>query len=251
MQPGQHQGHLFQQAMLRPVRPAYAQVAEQILGLILEGKLSPGDRLPVEPALAAAFGVSRSTVREAVRSLASRHVLATHRGGAGGTFVTSPGRADVAEYLATTLSLFSSAESLSVDVFLEAREVLEVRAAELATARRTPDFVERLRSTLPAPEDIDLHHQFEGNLNFHVVLVEGSQNALMELLARPIFAILRTRFLRDKAPPEFWKTVDHDHHAIAEAVERGDSSRAGAEMASHLERLRSTYIAIDQLRLTD
>ena len=62
------------------VRPAYQQVADQLLARVLDGSLAAGDRLPAEGELAVAFGVSRSTVREAFRVLASRDLITTVRG---------------------------------------------------------------------------------------------------------------------------------------------------------------------------
>src|SRR5690606_27188041 len=71
------------------VRTAYQQVAEQLRELILTGALSAGDRLPPEAELAATFGVSRSTVREALRVFASRDLIRTARGTTCGTFVNT------------------------------------------------------------------------------------------------------------------------------------------------------------------
>lgn len=61
------------------IKPAYAQVAAQLRDLVVTGKLGPGDQLPAENELAAGFGVSRSTVREALRSLAAQDLVHTTR----------------------------------------------------------------------------------------------------------------------------------------------------------------------------
>src|ERR1700716_910080 len=72
------------------IRPAYRQVADELRRQIIAGLLPAGHRLPNEPELSRAFGVSRSTVREALRVLASQHLIETLRGGRGGSFVAAP-----------------------------------------------------------------------------------------------------------------------------------------------------------------
>jgi GntR family transcriptional repressor for pyruvate dehydrogenase complex len=68
---------------IQPVKTAYQQVADQLRSLILGGDLSPGDRLPPESELIELFGVSRGTVREALRALASQGLITTSRGATG------------------------------------------------------------------------------------------------------------------------------------------------------------------------
>jgi GntR family transcriptional repressor for pyruvate dehydrogenase complex len=75
---------------VRRVRKAYEQVADQLRELIVSGKLAPGERLPIESALAREFGVSRATIREALRVLAAQGLVRTAKGPAGGSFVTLP-----------------------------------------------------------------------------------------------------------------------------------------------------------------
>lgn len=72
------------------VLPAYQQVANQLRELIMKGTLVVGERLPAEGEMALKFGVSRSTVREALRGLSSQSLVQTKRGVNGGTFVAEP-----------------------------------------------------------------------------------------------------------------------------------------------------------------
>src|SRR3954468_11719481 len=92
------------------LQPAYQQVADQLRALIISGELVAGDRLPPEGELGASFGVSRSTVREALRSLASQGLIETTRGTTGGTFVTRIKPAAVTSYLETSIGLMSGTE---------------------------------------------------------------------------------------------------------------------------------------------
>lgn len=229
--------------------PAYRQVADELRRRILTGELEPGDRLPVETDLAESFGVSRSTVREALRSLASQNLVQTTRGVTGGTFVAQPAPNLVSASLATGLGFLTGTAELSVTELLEARDLLEVPAARLAAQRRTDDQLEALLGSLPPRGDVDLSPTFESNRNFHVLVLEAANNRLLGVMTRPVFEVLQTRFLRDRAPASFWKRVHRDHRAIATAVAAGETERAGEEMHTHLAHLRGTYEKIDRGRL--
>lgn len=226
---------------------AYQKVADELRALILSGELSPGSRLPSEPELSARYGVGRSTVREALRVLSSESLISTSRGIAGGSFVVPPDREQVTSYLERSLNMLSVANLVTVDELLAAREMLEVPAARLAAEKRSEGQLDRMRSCLPASRgERDMAHQFEGNLQFHLSILEASGNRLMEVMTRPLFTVMRTRFLRDAAPKRFWKVVESDHQKILEAIESSDPHMAAEEMRSHLGHLRSTYERIDQ-----
>jgi DNA-binding GntR family transcriptional regulator len=90
------------------VRPAYQQVADQLRDRILDGSLTSGDRLPTEIELSEIFGVSRSTIREALRVLASKDLIRTTRGTTGGTFVARVQFDQVSDYLEMSLGLMSA-----------------------------------------------------------------------------------------------------------------------------------------------
>ena len=79
--------------------PAYQVLADALRAKILAGELEPGRKLPIEPELSAQYGVSRSTVREALRVLASQNLIATTRGVSGGSFVAPPNPEQISGYL--------------------------------------------------------------------------------------------------------------------------------------------------------
>ena len=231
-------------------RVAYLQVASQLREQILAGELPAGDRLPTEAELCQRFGVSRSTIREALRMLSSQRLVATRRGVGGGSSVAQLRHDDVTDMLRESIELLANTEGATVAELIEARELLEVPAARLAASRRSDQQLERLRASLPASlQSVDMRKIFEVNRSFHDILLEASGNRLLRVVTEPIFTVLQTRFLRDRAGTEFWERVMREHASILEAVERGDPERAGQEMEHHLVHLRSTYEAIDsQLR---
>lgn len=226
---------------------AYRRVADELRARIMSGELPPGSRLPSEPDLSARYGVGRSTVREALRVLSSESLISTSRGIGGGSFVVPPDREQVTSYLERSLNMLSVANLVTVDELLAAREMLEVPAARLAAENRSAVQLEEIRACLPANRDQrDLAHQFEGNIQFHLSILEASGNRLMEVMTRPLFTVMRTRFLRDAAPKRFWKVVESDHKRILEAIENSDSKLAAEEMRLHIAHLRSTYARIDR-----
>ena len=220
-------------------RPAYQRVADSLLEDLRSGALKPGDQLLNEAELGARFDVSRSTVREALRALSSQHLVVTSRGASGGTFMAEPDATLVSNNFSAGLHFLSLGSKLTVSNLLEAREMMEVPASRLAATRRTPEQLEELRETVDGPA------RGERSFQFHSLLLELSANPLLVVMTRPVFEVLRDRFLRDRAPSEFWCDVEHDHRGIFAAVEAGDPEAAAAEMTLHLRRLRKTYMEID------
>lgn len=224
------------------VRPAYQQVADQLLELILSGQLAAGHRLPAEAELAASFGVSRSTVREALRVLASRDLIETTRGTTGGTFVRTIEPSQVSDYLETSIGLMSGGDAISVVDMLEAREVLEVPAARLAAERHQEQHVTMLREAIEREQlTRGRGTRFREHRHFHAIVVQASGNGLLGLMTEPVFRVLQTKFLDPEVPVGFWDQVDHDHRSIADAIESGDGALAATAMHDHLVRLRSAY----------
>jgi DNA-binding FadR family transcriptional regulator len=228
-------------------RPGSRQIAEQLRERILGGQLAVGQRLPSEAELAEEFGVNRGTVREALRMLSSRLLLTTSRGVGGGSQVAQVDPDHIAQLLGDSILQLSRSEGCTIVELLEAREMLEVPCARLAASRRSEPQLERLRAAIPSSlEEESLARVWELNQHFHEVVLELADNRLLPILAQPVFHVIRTRFLRDRATMGFWRRVNVDHAAILAAVEAGDPDRAGAEMADHLAHLRATYELIDR-----
>ena len=224
------------------VRPAYQQVADQLRQLILTGSLSSGDRLPPETELAANFGVSRSTVREALRVLASRDLIQTTRGTTGGTFVSQVQFAQVSEYLETSLGLMFGSERVSVEEMLETRDALEVPAARMAAERRQDHHVVNMRDAIDR-EVLSRGRgaRFAEHRDFHQTILEASGNVLLAMVAEPVFRVMQAKFLSPDVEDSFWGDVDRDHELILAAIVQGDADAAAAAMGAHLQALRCAY----------
>lgn len=229
--------------LVSKVRPAYHQVAEQLRELILAGDLVPGARLPTEPELSTMFGVSRTTVREALRVLSSQHLVVTTRGASGGTSVAQPEPEYIGDFLEMSFGLMSGAATVTVDQFLELREQIEVPAARLAAERRTDGDLLALEACLTHPDGAGAG---EERASFHKVLLAATGNPLLSVVARPVVEVLRGHFLRELAPPEFWEDLTCDHEEIFALVKAGNGPGAGDAMLAHLNRMWPVYRRVEK-----
>ena len=226
---------------VKRIRPAYEQVADQLRELVVSGKIAPGDRLPVEGVLSAEFGVSRSTVREAIRLLSSQSLVHTVRGPAGGTFVAQADPETLREYLHTSIGLLSGGQGISVEELLEVRDALEVPAARLAALRRTDVQLAAMREGIAREREQDSRSQrFEQNQQFHAQVLVAAGNKLLAVVTDPVYSVIQSRFLQDVPRPLYAK-VTQEHAEILECIERQDGSGAAARMAAHLDGLRDVY----------
>lgn len=229
---------------IEKIRPAYRQVADQLRTNIVTGVLIPGQRLPIEPELAKVFGVSRSTIREALGNLTSSGLVVTRRGVNGGTWVAVPSTDQIKGYLTDSIGMMMHAETLSDQGILEARLLLEVPVAGLAAQRRNDEQLERLAADVVRGKASEAEHRSRGR-SFHLTLLEAAGNPLLDLMARPIFDVLTTRYVARASSPAFWKKVNHEHRLIHEAVLDGDVKTAELTMHEHVHHLNSVYQKID------
>ena len=227
---------------VRRVRKAYEQVADQLRELIMTGELSPGTRLPNEAMLAREFGVSRATVREALRVLAAQNLLRTAKGAGGGSYVTLPTVDHISEFLQSNINLLTASQDLTLEELIEARELLEVPAARLAAERRSEEDLDKLRASIPgAPLQLATQEQFVYNKGFHSAVIEACGNTLLSIAAQPVFSALQTKLARSTLGRRFHREINSHHRRITAAIVAGDAERAGDEMQCHLAFLVPFY----------
>ncbi len=231
-----------QRLSLRRVRKGYEQVADQLRELIVTGELPQGGRLPTETALARELGVSRATVREALRLLAAQGLVRTAKGQTGGSYVTLPTVDHISEFVRGNLNLLSESDHVTLEEFLELRELIEVPAARLAAERASAGDVERLRDTIPEqPLRMTTQEQFSFNKGFHTVIVEACGNTLLYIATQPVFTVLQTHLARSTLGRSFHSSINEHHRAILAAIAGGDADGAAEQMHAHLEYLRPAY----------
>ncbi|MEV8511529.1 FadR/GntR family transcriptional regulator [Dactylosporangium sp. NPDC051484] len=207
--------------------PLADQAAELLLERIRSGEWRLGGKLPGETTLAPQLGVGRSTVREAIRQLVGRGVLASRQGA--GVFVTS---LDPPEDWDAVLR---RADILSV---IEARIAIETEAAALAAHRRTPADLRAIRRALADREArrSDIEDHVDADMSFHRSVVAAAHNAILTELFDGFTPRLRqamVEMLRIHA--EFGSDADHDAHArLADAIAGRDAVAAADRSRAHL-----------------
>lgn len=233
------------------VRPAYRQVADELRAQIIGGVLAAGEKLPSEPELGRMFGVSRGTVREALRALASQHLIDTVRGVQGGSFVASPDPAMVVEDVGGALGVLVMTPRLSIADLLEARLLLEPAAARLAAQRADAATIEAIRVAVSAPRDPRDPTGFAPHIDFHTTILMATGNLMLTMMGQPVSDVLRTRLERSRVDHPTWDKVDECHLEIAEAIADGKAELAEQRMREHLLELRPLYEEIDSLGQRD
>jgi GntR family transcriptional repressor for pyruvate dehydrogenase complex len=203
----------------------------KIKGMILAGELKPGDRLPPEKELSESLGLSRSSLREAVKALEIIHVLDVRRGD--GTYVTSL----KPEMLLGAMSFVADIhQDSSVLELFAVRRILEPAAAVLAAALITPADITRLRALLgQVGEGTSVDDLVAHDLVFHRSICELSGNAyLTSLLDTLSGSTLRARVWRGLTEDGSVERTLTEHRAIIDALESGDTELVRSQVTVHV-----------------
>jgi DNA-binding FadR family transcriptional regulator len=215
--------------------PAYQQLADDLRADITSGKLQPGERLPPEPELCVRTGVSRSTVREALRLLASQHLIVTTRGVTGGSFVAHPDAGQLSEALSTGLTLLNNVAGIGFADLLEVRRALEIPAAVLAAERRTDAHLAELRAALFDPDIDDFDVMLRAHAEFHEAVAKATGNPLFELVTRPLYHVSYGEEVTGALPAGYWANIDADHRELLGCIAAGDRAAAETVSRRHLD----------------
>lgn len=208
------------------------RITSQISDAIISGELKPGDRMPPERVLAEQFGVSRTVIRDAIKTLSGRGIVRVKRGA--GIFVATAEETVMGRLgeLSNVLPL----QGAGLRDLFDVRKVLEVQGAEWAAQRRSAHHVERLRGIVEGAyrrsEDLDVLS--ERDAQFHVAIAEASQNLV---LVRVMFTLLdlleasRRETLNIPGRPRL--SLDQ-HEGILRGIEDRDPEEARRAMLEHL-----------------
>lgn len=212
------------------------EIVDRVKTAIRDGRLEPGDRLPPERELTTRFGVSRMSVRDALRILEASGLVEIRVGARGGAFVRAPGSSIVGEGIVNMLML-SPASSADVT---EARRVLELGIVPLVVERATEDDLDSL-SQICAESKAALRagdYPVELSARFHVAFARASHNEAIGLLVESLRGPLLMSLERAKevAPKTMGVSGVREHVAVVEAIRDRDPERALAVMDRHLRR---------------
>lgn len=214
------------------------RVAAELQRLILTEELRFGERLPTEAELGQLFGVSRTVVREAVRSLVSKGLLEVRQGG--GITVRFPDIEQVSELL--TFSLRSAGGDMFESIH-EVRSLLEVEIAGLAADRRTDSDVALLQTALTksAEGDRTTEAWARADVELHQAIALATHNPLHAVLLHSMAELLtelRTTASRLADTPS---RAHSYHQRIVQAIIDGNRTEARRAMKEHMAEARNTY----------
>jgi GntR family transcriptional repressor for pyruvate dehydrogenase complex len=218
------------QDSLRPfVRPRlYEQLVERLLDHIQAEGLKVGDRLPPERELAAQLAVSRASVSQALVALEVQGVIDV-RHGDGAVIRDVPPERQV-------LSALHARRDRLRDV-IEAREALEVKLAGLAAKRRTDADLAAIDAALDEmARDVAAGGRgVAGDEHFHAAVTAAAHSGLLARLMAEISELIRESRVESLSQPGRPRESIDGHRKVAEAIRDGDSGRAAAAMAAHIE----------------
>lgn len=217
-----------------------ATVVSRLQEQIQNGVLKPGDKLPSERELMASLGVGRSTMREALQSLAMMNLIEIIPGR--GSFVSGDQDGAI-RYL---LSTARRSEEDSVRELLEFRRFLECEISALAAQRRTESDLDRLQLALQNTQRAMDNGQniLEQDLEFHSALADAAHNFVLKRVYRSTSDLLRYVRTKTMHVAETDIRAIRYHTAIFEAVLRQDPERARQDMSEHLDDFATTVAEV-------
>ncbi len=230
-------------------RSASEQVAEELRAHIRREALAPGDRLGREADLAARFGVSRPTLREALRLLASAHLVRAAKGPGGGIFVAATPEEGMGLALSQSVASMLAARTVDLDELLEARMLWEIPLAGLAAQRATPEQVAAMRALLEEADGLEPGSaRFEAiDREVHRLLTVAAGNRLsatfMGWVVDVLQPVLAARIQAAVVP----SALTGQHRDLVRAIERGDPTAAERAMREHLLYLRDLLSIVEEL----
>jgi GntR family transcriptional regulator, transcriptional repressor for pyruvate dehydrogenase complex len=212
-----------------------ADIVEQVKAAIRSGRLEPGDQLPPERDMTQQLGVSRVSVRDALRMLEAHGLIEVRVGARGGAFVTAPAPSLVGEGFADMLRL----AAVTPAEVTETRLVFELAMLPLACERRSDDDVRELEQICDRAEAAYQAGEYDVALaaEFHTRLAACTHNGGIALFAESFHDALRRSLQEAKqVDPTMGATGLLEHRALVDAVRARDADAARTIMAAHIGR---------------
>lgn len=207
--------------------------AVQLLSdLITSGKIEAGEFLPSEPALSKQLGISRTTIRLALKTLEMRGLVTTRRGV--GVQVANRTR----QVAIDSLELMLQHGDGSIKDAFEVRTMLECQSALLAAERATDDDLQEIAAALERIEvpGLSIDEQIDADLDFHLRLCEASKNPILVALAMVLRGLLRDAIASTLTFEAPGSPREHEHRLILETLRSRDPERAEAAMNEHMRK---------------
>ena len=168
------------------------QIAEQLRAAIVAGQFKIGERLPTEDELAQRYGVSRPSVREALKRLAAQNLVRARRGPTGGNFVIQPSYGELAESLSGAATLLVGMGALDIEEIIQARRNLQGSCADLAVQNAGEQHIAKLDAALQRQQDPEISDEAfcQADVAFHRALVDATDNGMLRFVMYTVIEAL-------------------------------------------------------------
>lgn len=218
----------------------------QLKEAIIKHHYRAGDKLPSERELAEMFSASRSSIREAIRSLERSGFVVVKKGVHGGAFVIQKGNSKpMVDYLRDVMRL----RQVSLEEILQARLIIEPEVAADAALKATPEDIELLeeitRDHLTGFDSENPVMQFDRNPRFHRIIAEITGNQVFIIIMQILLEIHAFRMNQFKLDEETIRKITHQHDSIIEALKKKDKELAFEEMKKHVLAVHKMHMALD------
>jgi DNA-binding FadR family transcriptional regulator len=207
------------------------EAMDKIKAMIVAGELAPGSRLPKEELLAAQLGLSRNSLREAVRALTAMRILMVRQGD--GTYVSSL----EPHLLLETLSFASDvSQGQTALQLIQVRRLLEPQATGLAAALLTPKDLRELDDILTRSKSAATVEEFVAHdIAFHTRIIEAVGNPVLSMLLRVLStSTQRARIVRGSQARRAVDNAHRDHQQILDALRARDALLAASAATVHI-----------------
>ena len=227
------------------------EIVEQIQEAIFRGDFAAGDRLPPERELVQTFGVSKVTVREALRILETYGLISIRPGASGGAFVNERTSQPVSRAVYNQLQL----EGFSISQLYTARILFEPAVAELACQSANDEDLRELEASVERTRQLVAEGQKTSpeSQEFHSILIRSAKNPVIQIILSSLLDLIKLSRALVPSTPEISKMVLDDHEAIVEAMRQRDAAKVKALMTDHLSKLSSQFTKMEEqgIKVTD
>jgi GntR family transcriptional regulator, transcriptional repressor for pyruvate dehydrogenase complex len=218
------------------VEKSFEVLAGRLREQILSGEIGAGESLPNERQLGDETGLSRGSVREALRVLETQGLVSTKAGRNGGRVVLKP----TGEFLQSSVQSFIRGRRVPFSTLLETAQALEPMLASLAAQHREEaDLIALRKIRKEMSESLVAAHTHSANARWHLAVARASHNPLLIAVAEALNPLLHDPHVSDFASSDIRDEVINAHDRVQQAIETGDPDAAMRRMARHIRAYRS------------
>lgn len=219
------------------------QVTDHLKQTIIYEDVKEGDKLPSETEMAKMFGVSRQTVRDALKSLSSLKLTTTKPGRSAGHYVSKVTENHLQHCFNDFTTLSLTLKGVTLKEIIEMRKMIEVRACYLSALNRTDEDLQRMKRRIEFLKSEELSDLlfYKNDYSFHKSIAEASKNRLIILSLDAMSHTIAPLFMHIECPSSLKKQLIHELESIYVAIYNQEAEQAAKQMSFHLQHFESFF----------